>query len=443
MLSLSTSPNEENKPSYFYNRTREDFVQKLVNAGVDAVPSIEIKPNEFQRFGKDKKYSVRYDGDFGYFKDWSGEIDDIFWFADSTKKELSFEEKKHLKEQIEAERKRREEELKTQHELVGLEAAKIWQSLSLLGSSPYLERKRLLPVDGVRFGSDEKGGFIATALMDESGKVSTLQKIYNDGFKSFLKGGKKSGCYTEFGNTDSNLIYVCEGAATGLSILLAKPDSLVVVAYDCGNLKQVVQNILSRHISKKVIIAGDNDLTKPHNIGKEKAEEVAKEFGLELILPSFQDISTKPSDFNDLYCLDGIEEVKKQLSRAISNAELIEWEPPILFDDHETPEIAADILPSPLKEFAQELANSTETPEGMAVMAILSVLATTLQGKFEVRAQEGVGHKETVNLYTITALPPANRKSTVLNPDPSLEKNPLTKPPLAKAQKSSCKTLDL
>jgi hypothetical protein len=29
------------------------------------------------------------------------------------------------------------------------------------------------------------------------------------------------------------------------------------------------------------------------------------------------------------------------------------------------------------------------------------------------------------------------------NPDPSLEKNSLTKPPLAKAQKSSCKTLDL
>ena len=29
-----------------------------------------------------------------------------------------------------------------------------------------------------------------------------------------------------------------------------------------------------------------------------------------------------------------------------------------------------------------------------------------------------------------------------LNPDPSLEKNSLTKPPLAKAQKSSCKTPD-
>ena len=34
-------------------------------------------------------------------------------------------------------------------------------------------------------------------------------------------------------------------------------------------------------------------------------------------------------------------------------------------------------------------------------------------------------------------------KDLELIPDPSLEKNSLTKPPLAKAQKLSCKTLDL
>jgi len=415
MFNVSDSLGGQNKMNYFGNIAHEDFVQKLLVAGVDAVPVIGIKPNKFQRFGKDKKYSVRYDGDFGYFKDWSGEIEDIFWFSDSTKKDLSFEERSQVKEQIETERKQREEESKIQSKEAGLEADKIWQGLSLNGNSVYLERKKLLPVDGVRFGSEEKGSFIATALIDEGGKISTLQKIYNDGFKSFLKGGKKSGCYTEFGNADSNLVYVCEGVATGLSILLAKPDSSVVIAYDCGNLKPVTKNILAKYPNKKIIIAGDNDLAKPHNIGKEKAEEVAKEFGLEVILPNFKDASTKPSDFNDLHCAEGIEEVKKQLTKPISKSELVEWEPPILFDDHETPEIPANILPSPLKEFAQELANSTETPEGMAVMAILSVLATTLQGKFEVKAQEGAGYKETVNLYTLTTLPPANRKSAVLN----------------------------
>lgn len=86
-----------------------------------------------------------------------------------------------------------------------------------------------------------------------------------------------------------------------------------------------------------------------------------------------------------------------------------------MFDEYETPEITSDILPSPLKEFSQELANSTETPEGMSVMVILSALSTSLQGKFEVKPKEDSSYSETVNIYTITTLPPANRKSSVLN----------------------------
>lgn len=91
-----------------------------------------------------------------------------------------------------------------------------------------------------------------------------------------------------------------------------------------------------------------------------------------------------------------------------------EWDAPILFDDFPTPEITADILPSSLKEFAKELSNSTETPEGMSVMATIAVLATALQGKFEVRRKEDDLHSETVNIYSIVTLPPANRKSAVL-----------------------------
>jgi hypothetical protein len=163
------------------------------------------------------------------------------------------------------------------------------------------------------------------------------------------------------------------------------------------------------------VIAGDNDATKLRNIGKEKAEEVAKEFSLEVVLPSFKDVSDKPSDFNDLHQLEGIEEVKKQLRNLTSSDDLIEWDSPIMFDEYETPEITSDILPSPLKEFSQELANSTETPEGMSVMVILSALSTALQGKFEVRPKDDSSYSETVNIYTITTLPPANRKSSVLN----------------------------
>jgi len=39
------------------------------------------------------------------------------------------------------------------------------------------------------------------------------------------------------------------------------------------------------------------------------------------------------------------------------------WDAPILFDELETPEISADLLPGILGGFAAALAHATETPE--------------------------------------------------------------------------------
>lgn len=412
-----TSLKTQNQSINFYHQNQQDFIQTLVSAGVDNIPSIEVKPNQFQRFGKDKKYSVLYDGNFGYFKDWSGEIPDILWFSNSIKRELSFKERQELNKQIAIEKQQREEELKNQYEQASIKANEIWQSLSLSGSSAYLTKKKLAPIDGVRFGNDDKGNFIATALIDNSGKIWSLQFIYDNKFKKFLSDGKVKGCYSEFGNKEASSIFVCEGLATGLSILLAMPDFLIVIAYNCHNLKEVAGNIKTKYPQKKIIIAGDNDLTKSYNIGKEKAGEAARGLGLDLVLPTFKDTSSKPSDFDDLRRLEGVEEVKKQLSNHQENKEYQEyqnWEAPILFDNFETAEISTDILPSPLKEFAQAISKSTETPEAMAVMSVIAVLSTTLQGKFEVMPREDGEHKETLNIYTLTALPPANRKSAIL-----------------------------
>jgi len=393
----------------------------LLNAGYSINKGL-LQDGNLHRFGSDNaQWYVCYEN-YLVAGDWQGNLPEIKQFIDSNNgnKNLSNEWLRGLSDKVETAKKEREEALENQHIEASNEASRLWNNLSSSGHSLYLTRKGLSEVEGIKFGCDDKGVFIVTALTDNLGKIWTLQFIYDKPFnknqnKLFLKGGNKSGCYTKFGNENSDLIYLCEGVATALSILLAKPESLVIVAYDCGNLKQVTQNILIKYHSKKVVIAGDNDLTKPRNIGKEKAEEVAKEFSLEVVLPSFKDVSDKSSDFNDLYQLEGIEEVKRQLSNLTSSDDLIEWDSPIMFDEYETPEITSDILPSPLKEFSQELANSTETPEGMSVMVILSALSTSLQGKFEVKPKEDSSYSETVNIYTITTLPPANRKSSVLN----------------------------
>ena len=380
-----------------------------------------ISDNKIHRFGKkDNCWYICFDN-WIVAGDWSGKLPSIDQSIDQERyQSLTSLQRELLQHHVSKTRTKAEAEAQRHYEEVANKAQNIWKNLNNSGDSLYLKKKGLEAINGIKFGNDSKGNFIATALVDNDDKIWSLQKIYdyplsNGRNKNFLKGGKVKGCYLPFGNQQSTTLYICEGVATALSILLAQPNSLVIVTYDCGNLKPVTQNILSKYINKKIIIAGDNDSSKEKNIGKEKAEEVAKEFNLEIVLPTFKNISSKPSDFNDLHQLEGIEEVSKQLSRTTSTTELFEWEAPILFDNHETPEITTDILPSPLKEFAQELATSTETPEGMTVMAILSVLATSLQGKFEVMAQEGSEHRETVNLYTITTLPPANRKSTIVN----------------------------
>jgi hypothetical protein len=89
------------------------------------------------------------------------------------------------------------------------------------------------------------------------------------------------------------------------------------------------------------------------------------------------------------------------------------WDSPILFDEFETSDIPAALLPGVLGEFAAALACTTETPESLSVMTVLGVLSTVVAKRFVVSPKDG--WREPVNIYTLIALPPANNKSLVLN----------------------------
>ena len=80
------------------------------------------------------------------------------------------------------------------------------------------------------------------------------------------------------------------------------------------NIEKTKQVLINNKISNnRIIIAGDNDITKERNIGKEKAEETAREFNLPLVLPIFKDTASNPSDFDDLRQLEGTETVREIL----------------------------------------------------------------------------------------------------------------------------------
>ncbi|MFN7098157.1 MAG: DUF3987 domain-containing protein, partial [Gammaproteobacteria bacterium] len=88
------------------------------------------------------------------------------------------------------------------------------------------------------------------------------------------------------------------------------------------------------------------------------------------------------------------------------------WPDPIPFDEIEIPNIPAHLLPGILGEYAAALANATETPDALSVMAILGVISLSTATHFVVSPIEG--WHESINTYALVGLPPANNKSLVL-----------------------------
>lgn len=122
---------------------------------------------------------------------------------------------------------------------------------------------------------------------------------------------------------------------------------------------------------------------------------------------------TSPSDFNDLASEAGLDEVRRQIGEAVPTVQPAEWPEPILPGTLRTPVITADILPSWLGDMARAVSEATQTPPALSVMCSLSVLATVLQGRFEVEPQPR--YTEPLALWTLGTAPPGARKTAILN----------------------------
>jgi replicative DNA helicase len=77
------------------------------------------------------------------------------------------------------------------------------------------------------------------------------------------------------------------------------------------------------------------------------------------------------------------------------------------------PDIPATVLPGWVGDMAGAVAASTQTPPALSVMAALSVLATCLQGRFEV-APWSTSYSEVLALWTLGVADSGARKSAVL-----------------------------
>ena len=86
-----------------------------------------------------------------------------------------------------------------------------------------------------------------------------------------------------------------------------------------------------------------------------------------------------------------------------------EWDKPIPFSNPNTPDFPVESLPGDVGAFVEQLAESTQTPEEMAGILSLGILATAFQSKYEVEITPD--WREPLCLYPVAVAPPGERKS--------------------------------
>ncbi|MDA7704969.1 DUF3987 domain-containing protein [Rickettsiales bacterium] len=380
------------------------------------LPENIIQDGKIHRFGKDKKYWYIIFENWILIADWSEQLPRINNAIDNNKYSLlTDKQKEDLKQKIKSTSDTQEKEKEIAQNKAKDTALKIWNNLSNNGESKYLNNKDLKAIDGIKFGKYNGKNQIITALIDNNDQINSLQFIYDNGNKIFLKNGNISGCYSEFGNKDSNLIYICEGLATGLSILLAKPDHLIIIAYNCQNLEKVANNIIKKYLNKEIIITGDNDHAKENNAGKKYTIKTAEKFNLKYILPNFDDYdkSDNLSDFGDLRRLAGLQEVKRQLDEnVIDNNQIIE-----IKNNNLKPVEKFDIeklLPENLQEFVRDSSYRLAVPPDFIAISLIAGFSSLIASKVAIKPKKNDDWIVYANLWGGVINNPSRRKSPAM-----------------------------
>ena len=297
--------------------------------------------NLLHRFpGRDKKspknksawYVAFVDRRGGSFGDFSQGLDKVNWAANGDRAPT-----KHEREEWRRRDKARAKQRAKERARAAREVQAAWEAgvaADLLPLHPYLASKH------IETGSDElrvlKRGTTGLQIKGQPYEVPedillvpmrkqqlvNVQRIFaSDGNKRYWPGAEVAGAFCAVGEQffkRNRTLYLCEGWATAWSIS-ESANATCVAALSAGGLLPVAQAIKGKYRNVELIIAADNDRwTSLHdetpNPGVYYATQAAKEVDALLAIPDFKDLSSKPTDFNDLHRIEGVEVVKKWLN---------------------------------------------------------------------------------------------------------------------------------
>jgi phage/plasmid primase-like uncharacterized protein len=217
---------------------------------------------------------------------------------------------------VEEARKQRDAQVAADHARAADKAERLWNAAEPATSHPYLSKKRVQP-HGIRV----LNGRLLVPLCDADGNVHSIQWIYPDGTKLFLKGGAKHSHFFQIRGGD-DVIYIAEGFATAASIH-ETTGRTVVAAIDCGNLRPVADLVRQRNPAAEIVIATDDDwktaCPRSGNPGLHHAREAAGAIDAGIAVPDFGgNRRDKDTDFNDLATYIGPDAVKRSLASTMT-----------------------------------------------------------------------------------------------------------------------------
>lgn len=389
-----------------------DFIMAIQADGYN--PPLDIEHNRFYRFaGTDKgsnnkaAYCKQFDETAGIYGDFTTGYSSI-WFKD---KNLSESDRKQYKKKIQKAKEEAALELKKDHDSASTEASSIWKkSTPEIGTHKYLQVKRVTP-HGVR-----TNGFKLVIPMYSDGNLWSIQTIDPAGKKRFLKGGKKQGCYYPLGKLD-NVVCLTEGFATAATIREVTGYA-VACCFDAGNLKPVAISMRKKYSDIKIIICADNDQYGEINTGFLEANKTANEVGAYLAIPEFNNTRTKPTDFNDLYRLEGKGPVIKIINDSLSaNQSGAIYNELKVFSDDLLPvlDLPYECLPKGMIAWTKDVSARVGCAPDFLMACVLVILSSLLGRKVTIKPKKLHDWVVVPNLFGVIIGRPSTKKSPALN----------------------------
>jgi replicative DNA helicase len=252
---------------------------------------------------------------------------------------------------------------------------------------------------------------------DEAGNPVGILRIYlsAEGTKASVSNLKKAlGSISGGGillGERGKIMHVAEGVETSLAVRQSINQSVTSTVSAPG-----MQALKIPSFSKELHIWSDKDPNEAGmNAALELAKRVAKE-GVKVFIhipPGPIPEGQKSLDWLDILNAKGADALIADLDKTEpwKSSESTGWDRPVPFRQYNLPIFPIETFPNWLRDFVQAVAVATQTPVDMAAMLAITILALACAKKVIVRVKSG--YEEPLNIYTVTSLPPGNRKSTV------------------------------